>query len=178
VAFEIAPQGSPSGPGRFVFRTGLTWLLVKEWGPVEAAQPACAACARQASDVLLVLDLVNPPPATDDDVAILRTALAGLDRIVQWNRREIQHCSSSDQTNTGLFCLLYTVVEARMGRYHHRQPALELVRSVIFERWRDRITGHQLIDFNNHPATTSADLKIVLQVALERASVQVQAPRE
>lgn len=178
VAFEIAEDGSDLSPGRFVFRTGLTWLLVKEWRPVEPAQPACAACERLSSDVLLVLDLVNPPPATEDDIAILRTALAGLDRITQWHRQEVQNCSSGDQTNTGLFCLLYTAIEARMGRYHHRQPALELVRSVIFERWRDRITSHQLVDFNNHPATTMADLRTVLQVALGRASMQAQSHRQ
>jgi hypothetical protein len=178
VAFEIAPHGSASSLGGFVFRTGLTWLLVREWRPMELAQPTCAACERRATDVLLVLDLVNPPPTSDDDVAILRSALGGLDGIAQWNRQEVQNCSSSDQANTGFFCLLYSAVEARMGRYHHRQPALELVRAVIFERWRDRITSHQLIDFNNHPATTSADLKTVLLAALERASVQAQLPKE
>lgn len=178
VAFEIAKDGSALSPGRLVWRTGLTWLLVKEWRQVEPAQPPCAACERRSRDVLLVLDLVNPPPATEDDIAILRTALAGLDRIAQWNRQEVQNCSSSDDSNTGLFCLLYTAVEARMGRYHHRQPALELVRSVIFERWRDRITTHQLVDFNNHPATTMADLRTVLQVALDRASVQAQSRRQ
>jgi hypothetical protein len=95
---------------------------------------------------LLVLDLVNPPPPTEDDLAILRIALESLDRIAQWNRQEVQNCTSNNQSNTGLFCLLYGAVEARMGRYHHRQPALQLVRSVIFERWRDRITSHQLVD--------------------------------
>lgn len=178
VAFEIAKDGSGRSSERFVFRTGLTWLLVQEWRQVEAAQPACAACERGSSDVLLVLDLVNPPPATEDDLAILRTALARLDRIAQWNRQEVQNCTSNDQTNTGLFCLLYSAVEARMGRYHHRQPALQLVRSVIFERWRDRITSHQLVDFNNHPATTMAELRMVLEVALERASVQAQSSRQ
>jgi len=69
-------------------------------------------------------------------------------------------------------------VERRMGRYHHRQPALELVREVIAERWRERITSHQLVDFNNHPATTMADLRIVLQVALERATAQAQSRQD
>jgi hypothetical protein len=50
-----------------------------------------------------------------------------------------------------------------------------LVRSVILERWRDRITSHQLIDFNNHPATTMTELRTVLEVALERASAQAQS---
>jgi hypothetical protein len=52
------------------------------------------------------------------------------------------------------------------------------VRAVIFERWRDRITSHQLVDFNNHPATTSADLTTLLRVALERARMQAQSVKE
>ena len=176
-AFEIAKDGSGESPDRFVFRTGLTWLLVKEWRPIEPAQPPCAACQRGSSDILLVLDLVNPPSATEDDLAILRTALAELDRIRQWNRQEVQSCPGTNPANTGLFCLLYRAVEARMGRYHHRQPALQLVRSIIFERWRDRITSHQLVDFNNHPATTMADMRTLLEVALERASTQARSGR-
>jgi hypothetical protein len=178
VAFEIAPAGSGSRAGRLVFRTGIFWLPVVEWRQLDSTQASCAACERLATDVSLVLDLVNPPLATDDDISILRSALTGLDRIAHWNRQELQNCTGLDQANTGLFCLLYGAVERSMGRYHHRQPALELVRSVIAERWRDRITSHQLVDFNNHPATTIAELRTVLQVALERATAQAQSHRE
>ena len=62
-----------------------------------------------------------------------------------------------------------------MGRYHHRQPALQLVRAVIAERRRDRITSLQLVDFNSHSSTTLANLRTLLQVALERARSQAQA---
>jgi hypothetical protein len=178
VAFEIAPGGRDSSESQLVFRTGVFWLPVKEWRQVESALPPCAACERLAKDVLLVLDLVNPPSANEDDVIILRSALAGVDKIAMWNRQETQSCLSPDQTNTGLFCLLYGAIEKQMGRYHHRQPALELVRAVIAERWRDRITSHQLVDFNNHPATTIADLRTVLRVALERATAQASPSKE
>lgn len=176
VAFEIAPAGRDSG--RLVLRTGVFWLPVTEWRLLDSTQASCAACERLAKDVLLVLDLVHPPAATDDDISILRSAWAGLDRVTSWNRQEAQVCPSLDLANTGLFCLLYGAVERRMGRYHHRQPALELVRAVIAERWRERITSHQLVDFNNHPATTMADLRIVLQVALERATAQAQSRQD
>lgn len=179
VAFEIAAAASASGPGRLVLRTGIMWLPVQEWRQLDSSRTPCASCDRTAKHLLLVLDLVNAPPATDDDTAILRSALAGLDEIESWNREEAQSCGrTTDLTNTGLFCMLYTAVEARMGRYHHRQPAVELVRAVIFERWRDRITSHTLVDFNNHPATTTADIRAVLQVALERAASQAQDQRE
>lgn len=178
VAFEIAPSNTKSSRSQLVFRTGVFWLPVKEWRHVDAALPPCAACERLARDVLLVLDLVTPPSATEDDILILRRALAGVDKIAMWNRQETQSCLSLDQAKTGFFCLLYSAVERQMGRYHHRQPALELVRAVIEEGWRDRITSHQLVDFNNHPATTIADLRTVLQVALERAAAQASPPKE
>jgi len=178
VAFEIAPSSKDSSRSQLVFRTGVFWLPVKEWRQVDSAPPPCAACERLAKDVLLVLDLVNPPSANEDDVIILRGALVGVDKISVWNRQETQSCLSLDQASLGFFCLLYSAVERQMGRYHHRQPALELVRAVIAERWRDRITSHQLVDFNNHPATTITDLRTVLRVALERATAQASSPKE
>ncbi|MDP2959513.1 MAG: hypothetical protein Q8N53_24045 [Longimicrobiales bacterium] len=175
-AFEIAPDGSGASPARFVFRTGLAWLPVLEWRELDSVAEGCSACERSARDVLLVLDLVKAPPATTDDVAILRTALASLDNLTQWNRNEVQNCTSSGPSNSGLFCLLYSAVESRMGRYHHRQPALELARLVIIERWRDRITSHPFVDMNNHPATTMADLRALLEQALDRATAEAQPP--
>lgn len=178
VAFEIALRSQDSSRSQLVFRTGLFWLPINEWRQVDSAPPPCAACERLAKDISLVLDLVNPPPANEDDVLILRSALVGIDKITLWNRQETQSCLRLDQATTGFFCLLYGAVETQMGRYHHRQPALELVRAVIAERWRDRITSHQLVDFNNHPATTIADLRTLLRVALERASAQASTPKE
>ena len=177
-AFEIAPQEVAPNAVPLIFRTGLAWLPVKEWRQLDTGPEGCSACDRSAKQVLLILDLVKAPPATKDDIAILHHALAGLDKLAQWNRAEVQNCTTSSRTDTGLFCLLYTSVEVQMGRYHHRQPALELVRSVILERWRERITSHQLIDFNNHPATTISDLRTALQLALERARAEAQSGKE
>lgn len=176
VAFEIATVGGARDVDRYVFRTGLASLPVTEWRPIDRVQPVCASCDRRSRDVLLVLDLVNPPQATADDIAILSGVLERLNGLTRWNRREVQECTASDGMQTGLFCLLYTSVEAQMGRYHHRQPALELVRAVVLERWRDRITSHPLVDLNNHPATTMADLRVLLQVALDRAREQTRTP--
>ena len=178
VAFEIAPATSGSNGDSLVFRTGIFWLPVREWRQLDPAQVPCAACERSAKDVSLVLDLVNPPPPSEDDIAILRTALTRLDTLTSWNRAETQTCGRMDHANAGLFCLLYSGVEQKMGRYHHRQPALDLVRSVILERWRDRITSHPLVDFNNHPATTRVDLRVAVQAALDRAIAGARRPEE
>lgn len=177
-SFEVVPEDMAASQGRLVLRTGIAWLVVKEWREFNVGPQECSACERTAKVVSLVVDLVTQPPATDTDVAILQSALAALEKGGRWNRQEEQQCSSTDEDTVGLFCLLYTAVESRVGRYHHRQPALELVRSVILERWRDRITSHQLIDFNNHPATTLADLRAALERALAQAQAQAQSERE
>jgi hypothetical protein len=49
-----------------------------------------------------------------------------------------------------------------------------LVRAVISERWRERVTGHTIIDFNNHSATTLDDLRTVLVLSLARARAEAQ----
>lgn len=64
-----------------------------------------------------------------------------------------------------------------MGRYHHSQPALEIVRSFINERYRERLERHGLMDFNNHPATTLQDLRIVLETSIARAREEAVEPR-
>lgn len=172
-SFEIAREQSAPGAARLVLRTGIFWLIVKEWRELEGPPAECAACDRAARGLALLIDVAARPSASQDDVVILQSALASLEGGFRWNRQEQQQCSPRSDS-TGLFCLLYNAVEARMGRYQHRQPALELVRAVIAERWRDRITSHQLVDFNNHPATTMADLRTVLETALARAQVQAR----
>ena len=177
-SFEIAREETAPNQSRLVLRTGIAWLVVREWRELDVGSQGCSACERTAKVASLILDLVAYPPATEDDVAILRSALTTLAKGGRWNRQEEQKCGNSDEGTIGFFCLLYTSVESQMGRYHHRQPALELVRSAILERWRDRITSHQLIDFNNHPATTISDLRTVLELALARARAQAQSERE
>ncbi|OFW07063.1 MAG: hypothetical protein A3H96_13665 [Acidobacteria bacterium RIFCSPLOWO2_02_FULL_67_36] len=166
-SFEIAEERGVER--RLVFRTGLAWLLIREWRELDTAPKDCSACDRSAKDVSLVLDLAASPPATEDDIAILGTALAKFRTPAHWNRKEDQSCPPGEAEVTGLFCALYTAVEGRMGRYHHRQPALEIVRSVVFERWRQRIVSHPLVDMNNHPDTTIDDLRMLLDLSLARA---------
>lgn len=171
-SFEIVEE---RGNGRrLVFRTGLAWLLIREWRETDTGPNAdCSSCDRHAKTVSLVLDLGTVPLATGDDVAILRGALAKLKEPAHWNRKEEQSCPAGQAKSVGLFCALFTAVEERMGRYQHRQPALEIVRSVVFERWRQRITGHPLVDMNNHPDTTHEDLRMLLELSLQRARDQL-----
>lgn len=171
-SFEIAEERGVER--RLVLRTGLAWLLVREWRELDTGPKDCSSCDRSAKEVSLVLDLGASPHATEDDIAILGTALAKLETPTQWNRKEDQSCPPGETEAMGLFCGLYTAVEQQMGRYHHRQPALEIVRSVVAERWRQRIVSHPLVDLNNHPDTKIDDLRTLLQLSLARARADAQ----
>lgn len=174
-SFEIVEERGVER--RLVFRTGLTWLLVLEWRELDTGPKDCSACDRSAKDVSLVLDLTASPHATADDIAILEAALAVLKAPAQWSRKDDQTCPPGNAATVSLFCTLYTAVEGTMGRYHHRQPALEIVRSVVVERWRQRIVGHTLVDMNNHPETTIEDLWTLLELSLVRARADAR-PRK
>ena len=54
------------------------------------------------------------------------------------------------------------------GEFHHRQPALQSVRVVVQNMWSARYTEHRLMDFNNHPDTTLADIQATLAEAERR----------
>ena len=54
------------------------------------------------------------------------------------------------------------------GGFHHRRPAMELVRQIIEERTAGRRYHHRLMDYNNDPSTSLADVHAIFAEALAR----------
>jgi len=54
------------------------------------------------------------------------------------------------------------------GGVHYRQPALQMVREVLNEVGGNRLNKHRLMDYNNHPDTTLADIRNLLRTAQVR----------
>lgn len=154
--FQIDWEPLPTDRRRLVLRTSGASMLVREWRE------------RAGNKVSLVFRL-NYAPATTNDVAILDSALKRIRSLQGWDRNADQDCRNDVGEPTSLFCVLWAAVEAQMGRYHHAQPAMDLVRTVIAERWRERLSGHMLMDFNNHPSTTASDMRTALEAALAMA---------
>jgi hypothetical protein len=48
----------------------------------------------------------------------------------------------------------------------HRQPALQEIRFVIEDNYKNRWSVHRLADFNAHPDTTFNDVKLVIAKAV------------
>lgn len=148
----------PMGPGanRVVIRTGGATLVVDEWKQVNR------------DEVSLVFHL-NFAPATRTDVEILQAALLRFSSAKAWNRSSDQNCDDDAPGDESLFCALQVAVTSKMGRYHHATAAVDLVRAIISERFRDRYSGHILVDFNNNAKTTIGEVRALLEAAVSRA---------
>jgi hypothetical protein len=54
------------------------------------------------------------------------------------------------------------------GAFHHRRPALQVVREIVDERTAGRPYEHRLMDYNNDPATRLEDVQSLYAEALKR----------
>ena len=84
-----------------------------------------------------------------------------------WKKDDVRVCTES--SSLSLYCALESASIAVTGKYEHRQAALQEVRFVIDEHYRNRWSVHRLADFNAHPDTTFKDVKLVIATAIEAA---------
>lgn len=140
---EVTTYDYPSGSIEVV-RTPWGWFVPTELG-LEADPPA------------LSWSFQDEAPPSQVDLRILDHARTLITDERTWDRADDRACLSSDSTFS-LYCALIEATRVVTGAYQHRQPALQVVRSVVRERWPERIVDHALVDFNNHSATTWEDL--------------------
>jgi hypothetical protein len=139
---------------RYVFRSTRDWYIVSE-------------LVTTGPDGRLVFEESNIAPPTDADTTILRRARRLIETSREWDRSDDRNCDNDAPGVIGLYCALVRATFESMGKYYHRQPAMQRVRQAIDEQWRDRVTAHRLMDFNNHPDTTLDDVIAVLDRAQE-----------
>jgi hypothetical protein len=64
-----------------------------------------------------------------------------------------------------LLCALEQATFEISGGVHFRQPALQTAREVLNFVGGNRLRNHRLMDYNNHPDTTLADIHNLLRTA-------------
>ncbi len=158
--FQIDLERIASGDGRLVIRTSGATLIVDEWKQLDR-------------DAVSLVFHLNFAPATINDVAILQSVLTRFNAAKHWDRSGDQDCDDDAPGGVNLFCALQAAVKSQMGRYHHAQPAVDIVRALISEGFRDRYSGHILVDFNNHAKTTVVEVRTLFESAINRARVEV-----
>ena len=158
--FELTRERAGSRE-QLVLRTGVGWTIVDTW-------------SRVASNESTMTFRLTSMPASEADLDILNDTLKKLSSPSAWDRADDRDCGNDSPGRVSLFCALQNAAIARIGRFHGAQPALDLVRLFVLERWTDRVNhGHALTNFNNHPDTTLEDVRWVLQEAARRAREEI-----
>lgn len=106
-----------------------------------------------------------PPNSLDRD--ILRHANAILASDAVWNRADNRKCPST-ATTWSIYCAEERASIDVTGGFHHRRPALELVRQIVDERTQGKPYHHRLMEYNNDPATHIADVRSLFAEAIAR----------
>jgi TonB family protein len=103
------------------------------------------------------------PPITNADLQIVKRAREILDSPSKWNRADNRLCPADAKT-VSLYCALQKATIEVSGTAEHRGAALQEVRFVIDEIAADRNYEHRLMNYNNDPMTTFADIQEVLRI--------------
>jgi hypothetical protein len=108
------------------------------------------------------------PPVTKDDVKIAQRAKEILDAPAKWNRADNRKCPDDAKTFS-LYCALERATTEVSGKFAHRGAAMQEARFVIDDVAPNKDKyEHRLMDWNNDPTTTFADLQKVLRLIEER----------
>jgi len=122
---------------------------------------------RENQTLSLTIAANNQLPPTQDDIRIIQRALVLLADDKVWNRADNRTCPPNPQ-KWSLFCALQQATQEVSGGVHYRQPALQMAREVLNEVGGNRLGKHRLMDYNNHPDTTLAEVHSLLRTAEAR----------
>jgi hypothetical protein len=114
------------------------------------------------------------PPVTPADLQIVKRARKILSSERKWNRADNRFCSAEAKT-VSLYCALQMATIEASGKAEHRRAALQEVRFVIDEIVVDRNYKHRLMDYNNDPKTTFADVQEVFRVTESLLRLRLKA---
>jgi hypothetical protein len=109
------------------------------------------------------------------DLKIIQKADSILSDSSKWNKQDDRECTDDIATGKySLFCALYKASVDVMGVYDHRRAALQVVRFTVEKYNNGSIKLHRLMDWNNSPNTTFAELKMVLKEAMDSVREQLK----
>jgi len=120
-----------------------------------------------ASGLSFDVDSAHEVPPNELDGQIIRRAASILSTARVWNRMDNRKCPS-DATTWSIYCAMEKATAEISGGEDHRRPGMELVREIVDDRSAGRNYNHRLMDYNNDPRTTLADVQSIFAEALVR----------
>jgi hypothetical protein len=132
------------------------------------------AVKAQATETKFPGDSNVRPPMTKADLQIVKRAREILDSPSKWNRADNRECPAGAKTFS-LYCALQMATIEIGGKAEHRGAALQETRFVIDEIAADRKYEHRLMNYNNDPTTTFADIQEVLRITESLITLRLKA---
>ena len=114
------------------------------------------------------------PSSTDREIILHAKRI--LANAAAWNRADNRQCPAT-ALSWSIYCALEKATIDVAGAFHHRRPALQIVRQLVDERTAGRPYEHRLMDYNNDPATTLADVQELFDESLRRIEAQSARPK-
>ena len=161
-AGDTDEQEAPHQPAELEVYAGNTGVLrtIYRWVPVTQFHVDAKVLRFDFDPKALV-----EPSALDRD--IIRRASMTLSSDALWNRQDNRRCPKDAPTRS-IYCAMIDATTEVTGGLHHRRPAMEVVRTIVDERSAGRKYEHRLMDYNNDPTTTLADVQSLFAEALRR----------
>jgi hypothetical protein len=113
------------------------------------------------------------PPVSKVDLLIIRRAGEILNSETVWNRADNRVCPDDAKTFS-LYCALEKASK-EVSTFEHRSAVMQEARFVIDEIAPKRNYEHRLMNYNNDPSTTFADIKKVMRLVEERIVAKLKA---
>ena len=114
------------------------------------------------------------PPVTKADVRIVQRAREILSSPDKWNRADNRRCPDGAKTFS-LYCALEKATDEVNGDFKHRGAAMQEARFVIDDIAPNRKEyHHRLMDYNNDPTTTFADIQKVFRLLEDRIAKRLE----
>jgi hypothetical protein len=128
---------------------------------------AVSAFAVKGSTLRFTFDTARQIPPNGVDREILQRASTIIASDATWNRADNRKCATT-ATTWSIYCAVERATRDVSGGFHHRRPAMELVRQIVEDRSKGKAYAHRLMDYNNDPATTLDDVRTLFAEALAR----------
>jgi hypothetical protein len=115
------------------------------------------------------------PPARQVDLDALEMAEQLLVDSANWHKMDDRQCEDDIANDKwSLFCAIKYASIQKMGEYNHHNTAMQALRLTIDELMPGHGFEHTLMDYNNSPSTTHADILGVINKAKKRIEEQLR----
>jgi hypothetical protein len=113
------------------------------------------------------------PPVSEADLRIVQRAREILNSPAKWNRADNRECPATQRTYS-LYCALENATVGVSKKFEHRGAVMQQARFAIDEVLaKDNHYEHRLMDYNNDPKTTFADVQRFFNIVEERIKRQL-----